>query len=40
MLAVGEVGSLVTLGCGGGLWAVVVEASCAGFLLPEGQAKT
>ena len=34
VFAVGEVGPLVTLGCGGGWWAVVVEVSCAGFLLP------
>ena len=34
MFAVGEVGSLVTLGCGVGWWALVVEVFCVGFLLP------
>ena len=31
--AVGEVGSLVALGCGGGRWVVVLEISGAGFLV-------
>ena len=33
LFAVGEVGSLVTLGCDGGWWAVVFEISSAGSLV-------